>query len=77
MLLLVLALTDNIPNEGEQQQLELSRFFIVKGTVSKFARPVSKKKKRGSTETETSSGKPMEVAEVAVDAAAAGDTTEL
>ena len=68
---------DNIPNDGKQQQLVLDRFFNVKGTGSRFDWPVSKNKKCGSTETEISSGKSMEVAEVAVDTAAAVDVTEL
>ena len=66
---------DDIPNDGEQQQLALARFFTVKGTGSRFAWPVSEKKKRGRTETETSSVKLMEVAEAAVHASAAGDVT--
>ena len=68
---------DDIPNDIKQQQLVLASFFTVKGTGSRFDRPVSKNKKRGRTETETSSGKTMEVAEVAVDTASAGDATEL
>ena len=71
------ALGDNIPNDGEQQQLTLAIFFTVKGTGSGFSWPVSKKKKLWKTETETSSTKSMEVVEVAVDAAVARDTTEL
>ena len=45
------ALGDDIPNDGQQKQLTLARFFTVKGTGSSFARPLSKKKKRGRTET--------------------------
>ena len=71
------ALCGNIPNDSEQQQLALAIYFSVKGTGSRFACPISKTKKRGRKETETSSGKSLEVAEVAVDAAAVGDATEL
>ena len=68
---------DDIPNDGERQHLALARFFAVKGTGSRFARPVSKKKNCGRTETDTSSGKSREVAEVAVDATSAVDAKEL
>ena len=71
------ALGDNIPNDSKHQQISLASFFTLKGVGSRFSRPVSKKKKRGRIETETSSGKSMEVAEVAVDASAAVDATEL
>ena len=70
-------LGENIPNDGEQEQLVLASFFTVKGTVSGFARPLSKKEKHGRKNTETSSGKSMEVAEVALYAAMAGYATEL
>ena len=71
------ALGDNIPNDSKHQQISLASFFTLKGNGSRFARPVSKNKKRGRKEAETISRKPMEVAEVAVYAAAAGDATEL
>ena len=50
---------DDIQNDSKQEQLALAIFFTLKGTGSRFAWPVSKKKKRGRTETETSSGNSM------------------
>ena len=64
---------DHITNDGEHQKLALAVFFNVKGTGSRFARPVSKKKKCGRTETEPSSGKSMEVAEGTLYSAVSGD----
>ena len=71
------ALDDDIPNDGKQQQLTLASFFTVKGTGSRFSWSVSKMKKHVSKDMETSSEESMEVAEVAVDAAAEGNATEL
>ena len=68
---------DDIPNDGKQQQLTLASFFTVKGTGSRFSWSVSKRKKHVSKDMETSSEESMEVAEVAVDAAAEGNATEL
>ena len=50
------ALGDDITNDSKQKQLILARYFTLKGTGSRFSRPVSKRRSVGGKRRKQSAG---------------------